>query len=129
MIYTNMDNQFNVLTEEEKRVIVEKQTEPPFSGQYDNFFKDGIYICKRCNSPLYKSDSKFDAHCGWPSFDEAIPGAITKVTDPDGVRTETICNKCGAHLGHVFEGENFTPNNVRFCINSMSLKFIPKKND
>ncbi|HEX9007817.1 MAG TPA: methionine-R-sulfoxide reductase [Patescibacteria group bacterium] len=123
-----MDNKYNPLTEEEKRVIIDKQTEVPFSGEYDNFFKDGVYVCRRCNTPLYRSNSKFDAHCGWPSFDEAIPGSVKRIPDPDGIRTEIICNHCGGHLGHVFEGEKLTSKDTRYCVNSLSLKFIPNKN-
>lgn len=123
-----MDNKYNPLTEEEKRVIIDKQTEVPFSGEYDNFFKDGVYVCRRCNTLLYRSNSKFDAHCGWPSFDEAIPGSVKRIPDPDGIRTEIICNHCGGHLGHVFEGEKLTSKDTRYCVNSLSLKFIPNKN-
>jgi methionine-R-sulfoxide reductase len=122
-----MPDLYNPLTEEERQVIVEKQTEPPFSGKYDNFFQEGIYVCRRCNTPLYKSEAKFDAHCGWPSFDDSFPGAVTRIPDLDGIRTEIICNHCGGHLGHVFEGENFTPKDTRYCVNSLSLKFIPNK--
>jgi len=118
---------YNKLTPEEKKIIVAKGTEPPFSGKYNDFFKDGTYLCGRCNAPLYDSKSKFHSDCGWPSFDEEIPGALKRVKDSDGVRTEIICAKCGAHLGHVFTGENFTPKNTRHCVNSLSLKFIPKE--
>jgi methionine-R-sulfoxide reductase len=123
--------EFNKLTPEEERVIVKKGTEMPFTGEYENNFKPGIYVCKRCEAPLYRSDDKFNAHCGWPSFDQEIKGAVKRVKDPDGARIEIECANCGAHLGHVFEGEGFTPKNVRHCVNSISLKFIPKgeKND
>jgi methionine-R-sulfoxide reductase len=117
---------FNKLTPEEEAVIVTKQTEPAFSGEYDNFFEEGVYVCRRCNTPLYNSDRKFDARCGWPSFDQEIKGVVRKIPDADGVRTEMECNTCGAHLGHVFVGEHFTDTNTRFCVNSLSLKFIPK---
>ena len=116
---------FNVLTPEEERVIVHKGTERPFTGKYDNFYEQGTYTCKRCGAALYKSDAKFDGHCGWPAFDDEIPGAVKRLPDPDGFRTEIECAKCGAHLGHVFEGEGFTPKNTRHCVNSISMKFIP----
>jgi methionine-R-sulfoxide reductase len=117
--------QFNKLTPEEELVIVYKGTEPPFSGEYETLFKEGTYVCRRCNTPLYRSDSKFDARCGWPSFDREIPGAVKRLADPDGRRTEIQCAACGAHLGHVFEGEGFTRSNTRHCVNSISLKFVP----
>jgi methionine-R-sulfoxide reductase len=117
----------NRLTEKEKEVIINKKTERPFTGEYDNFWEKGTYVCRQCNTPLYKSDAKFDAHCGWPSFDQEIKGAVKHIPDPDGIRTEIICNTCGAHLGHVFEGEGLTSNNTRHCVNSMSLKFIANK--
>lgn len=118
--------EYNELTPEEKEVIVGKATEQPFSGKYDDFFEDGIYVCRWCNAPLYGSNAKFDAHCGWPSFDEEIAGTVTRLPDTDGLRTEIICNNCGAHLGHVFVGEKMTAKDTRFCVNSMSLKFVRK---
>ena len=113
------------LTEEEKRVIINRGTEPPFSGKYNDFFKSGTYICKQCGAPLFRSESKFKSGCGWPSFDEEIKGAIKRLKDEDGIRTEIVCSNCGAHLGHVFEGEGFTLKNTRHCVNSISLDFIP----
>ncbi|HVC58363.1 MAG TPA: methionine-R-sulfoxide reductase [Candidatus Acidoferrales bacterium] len=119
--------QWNKLTPEEERVIVHKGTEAPFSGEYERFSKSGTYICKRCGAALYKSEDKFDAQCGWPSFDDEIKGAVKRIPDPDGERIEVECTNCGAHLGHVFLGEGFTKKNVRYCINSISMKFIPKE--
>lgn len=118
---------FNKLSFEEERVIVDKGTEVPFTGEFNNHFDEGEYTCKRCNAILYKSNSKFESNCGWPSFDDEVEGAITRLPDPDGKRTEIICSKCGAHLGHVFEGENYTTKNTRHCVNSVSLNF--KKNN
>ena len=121
-------NNYNKLTKEEEYVIIEKGTEMPFSGEYEHENRKGVYICKRCNAPLYKSEDKFDAHCGWPSFDQEIKGAVKKVPDTDGERTEIQCANCGAHLGHVFLGEGFTKRNTRHCVNSISMKFIQDKN-
>jgi len=118
--------QLNPLTPEEERVIVHRGTEKPFSGEYDQLFAEGIYLCRHCGTPLYHSKNKFDAKCGWPSFDEEVFGAVEREPDPDGTRTEAVCARCKAHLGHVFEGENFTPANVRHCVNSVSLQFVPK---
>ncbi len=116
----------NPLTREEERVIVHKGTEPPFTGEYDSLFEQGTYVCRRCNTPLYTSSTKFDAGCGWPAFDQEIPGRVKRLPDPDGMRTEIECATCGAHLGHVFVGEGFTPTNTRHCVNSVSLKFVPQ---
>ncbi|OHB47949.1 MAG: peptide-methionine (S)-S-oxide reductase [Planctomycetes bacterium GWF2_41_51] len=116
---------YKELTPEEERVIIHKGTERPFTGKYNDFNEPGLYLCKRCNFPLFESDSKFKSECGWPSFDEQIPGAVISQTDADGMRTENLCANCGAHLGHVFKGEEYTEKNVRFCINSISMDFVP----
>lgn len=117
---------YNKLTPQEEDVILGKGTEVPFSGEYDQFFEDGVFICRRCNAPLFSAEAKFDAGCGWPSFDENYPDAIKRVLDPDGSRVEIQCANCGAHLGHVFEGEKLTEKDTRHCVNSLSIKFIPK---
>lgn len=117
----------NKLTPEEDQIIVHKGTETPFSGKYNDFFEEGTYVCRRCNAPLYASTSKFHSNCGWPSFDQEIPNAIKQIPDSNGQRTEIICINCGAHLGHIFKGEGYTVRNVRHCVNSLSLRFIPTK--
>jgi peptide-methionine (R)-S-oxide reductase len=117
---------YNKLTPEEERVIVNKATEVPFTGKYDNFYEEGTFICRRCDAPLFSSKNKFDAGCGWPSFDENFPNAVERAPDPDGIRTEIQCANCGGHLGHEFLGERMTDKNVRECVNSLSLRFIPK---
>ena len=114
------------LTPQEEAVILHKATEMPFSGEllYEN--SRGVYSCKQCAAPLYKSEDKFDGHCGWPSFDDALPGAVTRLPDADGQRVEIVCTNCGGHLGHVFEGERFTDKDVRYCVNSISMTFTPE---
>ena len=117
--------EYDKLTKEEERIIVDKGTEMPFTGKFFAFWERGTYVCKRCGTPLYRSETKFEADCGWPSFDEEIAGAVKRLPDADGVRTEIECAKCGAHLGHVFLGEGFTEKNVRHCVNSTSMDFVP----
>lgn len=118
---------YTTLTPQEERVIVQKETEVPFTGEYDDFWQDGVYVCRRCGTELYRSADKFDAHCGWPAFDQEIPGKVKRLPDDDGRRIEIQCATCGAHLGHVFEGEQLTDTNVRHCVNSLSMKFFSKK--
>jgi peptide methionine sulfoxide reductase msrA/msrB len=120
------DPEWRKLTREEERVIVRKGTEMPFSGEYEDNHRVGTYSCKRCGAVLYRSEDKFDSGCGWPSFDQEVPGAVKRLPDADGVRVEIECVRCGAHLGHVFEGEGFTPRDTRHCVNSISLVFTPK---
>ncbi|OGV34814.1 MAG: peptide-methionine (S)-S-oxide reductase [Lentisphaerae bacterium GWF2_45_14] len=126
---TGKTPKLNQLSAEEKRVILNKGTDMPFKGKYDSFFEPGYYTCRQCGALLYRSDDKFKGHCGWPSFEDALPDAVKKTKDADGIRTEITCTHCGGHLGHIFEGENLTPKSTRHCVNSTSLVFEPANSE
>jgi methionine-R-sulfoxide reductase len=119
-----MADKLNELNNEERHVIINKGTDTPFQGKYDDFFEGGLYACKQCNAALYRSEDKFHSHCGWPSFDSEIEGAIKREVDADGMRIEIMCANCNGHLGHIFEGEGLTEKNIRHCVNSISMNFV-----
>lgn len=127
MVKNGKDKPYNPLTEMEKYVIEQKGTERAFTGEYYDHKGNGLYVCRKCDAPLYRSNDKFDSHCGWPSFDDEIEGSVDRKPDVDGRRTEIVCHNCGGHLGHVFLDEGFTLKNTRHCVNSVSIKFIPNE--
>ncbi len=113
----------NKLTPQEEQILIHKGTEAPFSGEYDNHFEEGIYICRACDNPLFSSQAKFRSGCGWPSFDDCFKDGVKESLDSDGRRIEITCAKCGGHLGHVFRNEGYTDKNTRHCVNSLSIRF------
>lgn len=128
--FTSMaQNKKRELTDEEKRIILYKGTEVPFSGKYIDYREKGVYVCKQCGNQLYKSTDKFSSHCGWPSFDDEIKGSVKHIPDADGMRTEIVCANCNGHLGHVFLNEGYTAKNTRHCVNSISIEFVPEKDN
>jgi peptide-methionine (R)-S-oxide reductase len=118
---------WNTLSKEEQRVILNKGTEYPGTGEYNDFKLEGTFVCRQCEAPLYDSSSKFNSGCGWPSFDDDLSDNVERVPDADGRRVEIVCKNCKGHLGHVFEGERFTEKNTRHCVNSISIKYVPRK--
>lgn len=122
-----INKNWNPLTPDEEYIIEHKGTERPFTGEYNDFKAEGMFVCRRCNNPLYSSSSKFDSGCGWPSFDDEWPNSVRRKLDADGRRTEILCKNCDGHLGHVFQGEQLTEKNTRHCVNSLSIRFIKKQ--
>ncbi len=116
---------YNSLTPEEEFVILRKGTEPPYRGEYTDTEIAGTYVCRQCDTPLFRSEDKFHSNCGWPSFDNELPNSVTKIPDRDGMRVEIVCTECGGHLGHIFNGEQYTEKNQRYCVNSISMKLVP----
>lgn len=121
-----MLNHYNELNDAEAHVILRKGTERPYTGQYTDLSEQGTFICRQCNLPIFRSSDKFHSNCGWPSFDDDIHGAVRRAPDADGRRVAILCANCGGHLGHVFEGEGFTPKDTRHCVNSVSMLFVPE---
>jgi len=117
-------NEWNELTPDEKRIMINKGTEYPNTGAYNSFYEKGTFVCRQCESPLFRSETKFNSGCGWPSFDDQIEKNVEHVLDADGRRTEIVCANCKGHLGHVFFGERFTEKDTRHCVNSISMKFV-----